>query len=108
MRSAERAMEIRAMALVGTMEVKEAMVECRAVMETETGIVVVLVEEAIMAHVTMHRVDLEVDTGEAMYSKALEPGEMGEATVPRMTMHSTVLEQVEMGEASLTGVSGKD
>ena len=61
-----------------------------------------------MAHVTMHRVDLEVDTGEAMYSKALEQGEMGEAIVARITMHSLVLEQGEMWRASLTDVSGKD
>ena len=82
------------MALVGPMKVKEAMVGCRAVMEAETGIVVVLVEEAIMAHETMRRVDLEVD--------------MAEAIVACMTMHSAVLEQEEIGEASLTNVSGKE
>ena len=114
MRSAERAMEIRAMALVGTMKVKEAMVGCRADMEAETGIVVVLVEESIMAQVTMSRVDLEVDMAEAivanmtMHSTALEQGAMGEAIVAHMTVHSSVLEQGEMREASLTDVSGKE
>ena len=91
-----------------------AMVGCRAVTEAETGIVVVLVEEAIMAHVTIRRVDLEVDMAEAivarmtMHSTALEQGEMGEAIVAHMTVHSMVLEQGEMGEASLTDVSGKE
>ena len=114
MRLAERAMEIRTMALVGTMKVKEAMVRCRAVMEAETGIVVVLVEEAIKAHLTMRRVDLEVDMAEAivarmtMHNMALEEGEIREAVVARLTMHTTALEQVEMGEASLTDVSGKE